>query len=85
MDLIAQMQGDGGMGGGPMVMMILMAALAVLLIAGLIWLVRRLSAGRRDDSAGAGDPLQVLDRRFARGEIDTDEYRERRAALGGRR
>jgi uncharacterized membrane protein len=27
--------------------------------------------------------LEVLDARYARGEIDLDEYRERRAVLGG--
>jgi putative membrane protein len=32
---------------------------------------------------GPADPLDVLDRRFAEGEIDAEEYRSRRATLAG--
>jgi putative membrane protein len=31
--------------------------------------------------SGHADPLEVLDRRFAAGEIDAEEYRSRRATL----
>jgi putative membrane protein len=31
--------------------------------------------------AGPADPLDVLDRRFAEGEIDAEEYRSRRTTL----
>ncbi len=34
---------------------------------------------------GPADPLDVLDRRFAAGEIDAEEYRSRRATLTGDR
>jgi putative membrane protein len=50
-----------------------------LVIGGIVWLVRR---GTRLHSAeggyGSGD---VLAERFARGEIDRDEYLERRSVL----
>jgi putative membrane protein len=36
---------------------------------------------RRDTRS---DPLRILDERFARGEIDADEYRQRRDTLAGR-
>lgn len=81
MDFLAQMGGGGGMAGG-MMMMVVMVVFAVLLIAGIVWLVRSLI--RRCDkpqTAAADDPLQVLGRRFARGEIDADEYEERRSTL----
>jgi putative membrane protein len=34
---------------------------------------------------GPADPLEVLDRRFAAGEIDAEEYRARRTTLEGPR
>jgi putative membrane protein len=46
------------------------------LIALAIWAVLRLSRGRPPDSA-----LIILNERFARGEIDQQEYEQRKAAL----
>lgn len=51
-------------------------------IGGVIWAVTQLSArngtpGRSDHS----DARRILDERFARGEIDEDEYRRRRDEL----
>ena len=60
---------------GP-VMMILFIALAV---AAVVVTLRLLGVG--GTSAGRGNALQVLDERFARGEIDKAEYEERRRAL----
>jgi putative membrane protein len=63
-------------------MMVVMLLLAGALIVGTIALVRSLDRDRRPSephrSAGA---LGVLDDRFARGEIDADEYAERRRIL----
>ncbi len=67
-----------------------LAVLALVVIA-IVLLVRRLRTDggsaaavpapttTRDDSA----PLAALDLRFARGEIDEDDYRRRRAVLRG--
>ncbi|MFR9732043.1 SHOCT domain-containing protein [Saccharopolyspora sp. MS10] len=59
------------------------------LIALIIWAVVRLtqdSRSRRDGgSAHADAPEDILDRRFARGEIDAEDYRQRRAELTERR
>lgn len=62
-----------------------------LLIVGIVALVRYLGHTGRQESAPRQDaarptPDQVLAERFARGEISTDEYRERQDVLrsGGR-
>jgi putative membrane protein len=76
--------GDGfGMGWG-IVMMVAMLLLVAVVIVGIVWLVLRLvrdrgSRGRADGAPSRG--LEVLERRFAAGEIDADEYRDRRATL----
>jgi putative membrane protein len=56
-----------GMGFG----MILWLAIAALIIAGLVWLVRSqpIRGGQRHSTG-----LDVLDERYARGEITRDEY-----------
>ncbi len=54
----------------------------------IIWLILSLVRPRHDHphshaSAGPGDePRRILDVRFARGEIDEEEYRRRRDLLG---
>jgi putative membrane protein len=81
---LAQMTGsDGGMGWG-IAMMVAMLLVVVLVVVGVIWLVRSLlreRAGRDRDDSGPPDALRVLERRFAEGEIEIDEYRERRSIL----
>ncbi|MEK6224662.1 MAG: SHOCT domain-containing protein [Chloroflexota bacterium] len=52
----------------------------VFVIAGIIWLVLTLS---RQQQARGGDSgaMRILDERLARGEIDAEEFRTRRAAI----
>jgi putative membrane protein len=69
---------------------LLMSLGMVVFWGGLIWLVWYFVThpSPRDQSAPfASSPEQILDERFARGEIDGDEYRTRRDALreSGRR
>lgn len=55
-----------------------------LVVVGLlVWTVTRLLPADRGEQRGRGtDTSQdLLDRRFAAGEIDTDEYERRRAVL----
>lgn len=85
---LAQMMGDdgGGMGWGAAMMAMMVVATLVfvaLAVVGLIWLVRSLRdrAGHERDDGGAPDALRVLERRLAEGEIEIDEYRERRSTL----
>ena len=54
------------------------------LILLVVWGVRALPRdGRGTDHASADRGLQILEERFARGEIDRDEFEERRSALTG--
>jgi putative membrane protein len=47
-------------------------------VAGIVVLVSRRAA----DGGGTGpDPMRILEERYARGEIDTDEFERRREVL----
>ncbi|NIA24444.1 MAG: SHOCT domain-containing protein [Gammaproteobacteria bacterium] len=63
---------------------VFMGMLAALFIALLVWFIVSL-AGRRDDtSAPSASPSRaraLLDERYARGEIERDEYLQRKADL----
>ncbi len=72
--------GWGAMWFGP-VFMIILGITAVLLI---VWLIRAISGnGSKQASAepSGASARRVLDERYAKGEIDDEEYRRRRAAL----
>lgn len=64
-----------------------MGAFWLLLLALIVFLVVRLfpSNDRRDIGAGTESPEDILDRRFARGEIDEQTYAAQRAALAKHR
>jgi putative membrane protein len=54
----------------------------VVVIAGIIYAIRHLASGKIGPSErSAGDPLKILQERYARGEIDTEEYEERMKVL----
>lgn len=55
--------------------------LAVAIGVLVVWLVARGRAEQVDPTAATRSALETLDRRFALGEIDTDAYRDQRAAL----
>lgn len=63
-----------------LVMAFMMVGFWALLIVGGLAVARSV---RRDDhsSAGRADARQLLDERFARGEIDEDDYTKRRELL----
>ncbi len=70
--------GGWGMGFG-MVFMLLFWGLVILAIAALIrWLMTQSSPGRssRDKS-----PLEIVQERYARGEIDREEYEQKKRDL----
>ncbi|UQA97381.1 SHOCT domain-containing protein [Streptomyces halobius] len=84
--------------GGGWVWMAFMPLLWIALIGLVVWAVVRLTqrpAGRddapgRDDTQGRGrppreTPEEILDRRYASGEIDTDTYTEARERLAQHR
>lgn len=76
--------GMGGWGGGIGSLLIL-----VILVIGVIYLWRTLEGGRRDrtthgpDSAAPQEDsaLRILRERYARGEIDREEYDRRKEGL----
>jgi putative membrane protein len=49
----------------------------VVVIIGIVLLVRSMTPGQGAGGTGARGPLDVLKERYARGEIDTEEYEER--------
>lgn len=78
--------GWGGMGWGGMIGMVLFW---IVLIAAIVWAVSRLLPGRQVHSGpaqpGQEKPEDILDRRYARGEIDLETYQAQRAALASAR
>lgn len=82
------MMGYGyGMGAGGW---IAMALFWIGVIGLVVWLIVRAFPGsRRDDAVGSGQPgetpEQVLDRRFAAGEVDVATYESMRATLRANR
>ncbi len=84
-----QSYGMWGMWGfGGMIMMIFFWA---IIIIGAILIIRYFTAGHGGISAGqsagsiAGerDPMEILRERYAKGDIDTDEFEERKRILEG--
>jgi putative membrane protein len=56
----------------------------VLVLIGLVllgYLAYRLALGGGSGSAGPVSAREILDERYARGEIDDEEYRQRRTGL----
>lgn len=73
--------GEMTMMGPGWVMIAVGVALWTLVALALIWLVRTALDSGRDRGRDGGSARELLDQRFARGEIDAEEYRERRAVL----
>lgn len=62
---------------------LVMASVMVAFWALVIWLIASFArtSDRSSSGASAPDPEEVLDRRFAAGEIDEEDYRVRLEAL----
>ena len=74
---VRSLNGDmmgGGMMGGNMLMMALVFLLfigfVVVIVLGVLWVIRRL----RGSDQAAESPPEILKRRYARGEIDAEQY-----------
>lgn len=67
-------------------MMVMMLLFWCAVIAGIVWLIRGASWGGRprERNVSKEAPLEILDRRFAEGEISEEDYRARREVLAGR-
>jgi putative membrane protein len=72
---------DDGWGIGMMVVMV--AFWAVIAVA-IVWAVRHwTSSTHASQRSSADEPLRILDRRLAEGDITVEEYTRRRDLLGG--
>jgi putative membrane protein len=83
---------EWGMGGGfglvwlfGVFLMVLFWGLVIAaLVLGIRWLIRADQRGRpQPPGPRPDDPLEILRQRYARGEIDDEEYERRRRVLGG--
>ncbi len=66
-----------GMMFGPVLWLIILG----LVVAGIVWFVRRLDGAT--STGKSADALSELDLRLARGEIEADDYAARKKLLGG--
>ena len=76
-----------GVGGFLLGYLLLAALLLFVVVAGAIVLVRALwkpqhQASQVTNAAGSAPAFEILEQRYARGEIDDDELDRRRRALG---
>jgi len=89
--LLGQMSGNYGghmdwNDGSNWVMALVMTVVTVAIAGGIIWAI--VFASRSTNHTGPAttptgpNARDLLDQRYARGEIDTSEYNERRSALG---
>tara|TARA_R110000868_G_scaffold10313_20_gene50772 strand:+ start:1629 stop:1997 length:369 start_codon:yes stop_codon:yes gene_type:complete len=78
---------DGGMHGwfmAPFMMILFVAVVVVIIVLLVRWLGSPSHGSRHSDGhhgAARTTPIDILNERFARGEIDSAEYRERRNVL----
>jgi putative membrane protein len=71
---------DSDVGAGWMIAMMLgMVLFWGLVIVGIVWLLRE-AIGRSHHESGV-DPLAILDRRLAEGQISVEEYEQRKRTL----
>ncbi len=74
------MYSNGGWGGW-----LVMSLVMLVVLGAVIWAIVYAARGRSDGSRREErSALVVLEERFARGEIDDEEFRERRKTLIGR-
>lgn len=74
------MGGWGGMILGPLMMLLVIAAIVVLVVLAVRWLGGA-GAHPGPQAAPAKTPLDILKERFARGEIDQEDFEARRRTL----
>jgi putative membrane protein len=70
--------GWGGMFFGPLFMIALVVPSVVLIVA----VIRGLTGERSSPRDGGRTPREILDERFAKGEIDREDYEAGRKGLG---
>lgn len=74
--------GEGGWGWG--MGGLLMVLLWIVIIVAVVWAVKSLVGGRTGNAGPRSvTPLEILKARYARGEIDKDEFEQKKRDLGG--
>ena len=78
---------DGGFGVvwlfGVFLVLLFWGLIIAALVLGIRWLIRADQRGRlQPPLPRPDDPLEILRQRYARGEIDEEEYERRRRTLG---
>ena len=53
----------------------------ILIIVGIFFLIQNMAKGNSDDSRGKETPMEILKKRYARGEVDEEEFERRRKEL----
>jgi putative membrane protein len=77
------MMGWGGYGGGAPFGMIIWTISVIAIVAAAIWLLRSRGFGGNAVQQQRSSPgLTVLEERYARGEINRDEYLQKRRDIG---
>ena len=77
------MSGYGGWGFGLLHMVFWLVILVAVIVAA-IWLIRSMAGGSASPVEGRRSPgLDVLEERYARGEINRDEYLEKKKDILG--
>lgn len=73
----------GGFAMGAGYMGLIWIAIVIALVIAVWWLINavRTSGSRRDTTDGSESPEEILRGRFARGEIDEEEFHRRATAL----
>jgi putative membrane protein len=75
--------GGGSMLLGPLFMILILAATVVLIVALVRWLDGSMPGVTSTNLAPPmPTPLEILQQRYAKGEINKDEFEERRKVLG---
>ena len=78
----AGMMGPGMMGGFGIIGPLLMVVFVTLLVAGAVWLFQSLGKSGAQPHPPAERPLDILNRRYASGEITKKQYQEMKRDLG---
>lgn len=78
------MMGGWGYGGYGAIHMIVWAIILIAIVVGVIWLVRSMTgAGSGHMPMRRSPGLDALEERYARGEINRDEYLEKKKDITG--
>lgn len=70
--------------GGMWMASLYMVVIPILVIVAIIWLVRLIAGSSRNSGERRTTPGEILDQRFAKGELNEEEYKRRRDILNAK-